>query len=757
MKKSALSLPAVVLSGLVSPVAFSQQYAGNSHVAVLAGVKTPTDAALVGAPYLDTRLPLEKRVEDLFARLTPAEKASLLHGAGGFAAYGDIPRIGLPPVIMTDGPQGVRSGVPTTAMPSGTALAASWDTSLASEYGALLGRDAKATGHRILLGPGVNLARTPLNGRNFEYFGEDPLLSGKIAAGYIRGVQSEGVAACIKHLAMNDQETGRVGISSEADERTLREFHLRPFEIAVRESTPWSCMPAYNKIRGEFCAQNAYLNMTLMRDALGFDGAFISDWGAWHDDTLALNGGCTIRMPYGKNAKYDDALVALTASGKVDAKVFDEAVRRNLRLLFRTGAFDPVGKIPARHVPANAAIARRAAAEGMVLLKNKDKSLPFDAARVKRVLVLGPNAEKRFTMSKGDAENGAYGGSGATFPAEEITAMRGFVERLGVGVTSYPWVMAYDKVDAEGLAAAARAADAVVFVGGIDYTFDHEGYCGRPDKADITLPGPQAEVVKILAAANPKTVVVLAGGSPMEVGPVGENAAALLLEWYPGEQGGRALADVLFGDVNPSGRLPFTFGKKLADWRVHRLGAEAYPGVLVGKDGKPAAKQPDIFKTQYVKEDYRVTYKEGAAFGYRGFELDGIRPEYAFGRGLSYTTFEYGKAVSSGSAGKPAVSVVVKNTGDRAGAEVVQVYARPPAAASSEPEATRPVRGLIGFARVSLAPGESKTVTVAFRTDDFATWRDSGKRRIVFPGEWTLEIAAASDDVRVCVPFTPAD
>ena len=736
-----------LLSAFVAVSASAQQYASISHVAVLAGVKTPTDSALAGAPYFDESLPVERRVEDLLARLTPAEKAALLHGAGGFAGYGDIRRIGLPQVLMADGPQGVRAQVPTTALPSGIALAASWDAALAHDYAALLGRDAKATGHRILLGPGVNLTRTPLNGRNFEYFGEDPVLAGRIAAGYIAGVQSEKVAACIKHLALNDQETIRVGVSAEADERTLRELHLRAFEIAIRESRPWSCMPAYNKIRGEFCAQNAYLNMTLMRDALGFDGAFISDWGAWHDDTLALNGGCTIRMPHSKNAKYDEKLVALTESGKVSPKVFDEAVRRNLRLLFRIGAFDKLGAIPARHVPANAALARRAAAEGAVLLQNKAGALPFDAAKIRRVLVVGPNADSRFTMSGGDKENRAFGGSGATFPAEEITALSGLRERLGSGATTYPWLLAGGKIDKTGLADAAKNADAVVFVGGIDYTYDHEGFCGRPDKADIALPPAQAEVVKKLVAANPRTVVVLTGGSPMAVGELAKAAPALLLSWYPGEQGGRALADLLFGDVNPSGKLPFTFGAKLADWRVHRLGEEAYPGILYGKDGKPEKKQPDYFKTQYVKEDARVTYKEGVALGYRGFELDDIRPDFAFGHGLSYTTFAYENAVSDGDA----VTVTLKNTGTRAGSEVVQIYTRPPKATASLPESERPVRGLLAFAKIPLAAGETKTVRVPFNRADFAQWDAATKGWKNVPGDWTLEVAAASDDVRLKV------
>ena len=731
----------------------AQQFAEGAASPVLAGVAVPSDPALAGAPYLDPRLPLERRVADLLARLHPEEKAKLLHGTGGFAGYGAIARIGLPSVVMTDGPQGVRTDLPATALPSGIALAASWDPELAQAYGALLGRDAKATGHRILLGPGVNLARTPLNGRNFEYFGEDPLLAGMTAAAYIRGVQSEGVAACIKHLVMNDQESARLAVSAEADERTLREFHLRPFEIAVREAHPWSVMPAYNRVRGLASVNDAHVNNTLMRDAFGFDGAFISDWGAWEgDDALALNGGTTLRMPFDDDAAYDGSLVALVKAGTVAPQVFDEAVRRNLRLLFRVGAFDPAPRAPERNTPGNAALARRAAAESMVLLKNRGATLPFDAARIKRVLVVGPNADRRFTMAQGGDELLKYGGSGATFPSQEITALAGLRERLGRGVSGYPWTLADGKIDRAGLAAAARAADAVVFVGGIDHRYDHEGNSGeRPDKPDLALPGPQAEVVALLAAANPRTVAVVAGGSPMTLGALAAAAPALLLEWYPGQEGGRALADLLFGVTTPSGKLPLTFGKALSDWRVHRLGPAAYPGLTLDADGQPFTEQADLLRSQSAQGDVRVYYREGPALGYRGFELDGITPDFPFGHGLSYTRFDYG-AARLGADGATII-FMLRNSGRHGGAEVVQLYARPPAAAAALAEAERPVRGLIAFARIRLAPGETRIVKLPFRVADLATWSNEHQGWQLWPGQWTLELASSSSDIRAAVPF----
>jgi len=740
------------LSPVTVPLTLAQQFAGGAGAAP-AGVKAPADPALRGAPYLDARLSVEARVDDLLPRLTPREKAKLLHGVGGFADYGDIARIGLPRVVMTDGPQGVRSELPTTALPAAITLAASWDPALAEQYGALLGRDAKATGHRILLAPGVNLARTPLGGRNFEYFGEDPLLSGEIAAGYVRGVQSEGVAACLKHLVMNDQEAARLALSVEADERTLREFYLRPFEIVIRGANPWALMPAYNRVRGTYAVANAHLNRTLVRESLGYDGALISDWGAWDDgsDAAALNGGTTLRMPDDDADERDGALLALVAKGEVGQDVFDDAVRRNLRLLFRVGAFDPLGPVPERFAPGNAALARRVAAEGAVLLKNDAATLPFDAAHIRRVLVLGPNADRRFTMSHGGSQELLkFGGSGATFPAYEITVASALRERLGAAVGGMPWRLDGDRLDRAGLQAAARAADAVVFVGGIDHSQDHEGNSGeRPDKTGLALPGPQAEAVALLVKANPRTAVVLIGGSPMALGALADAAPALLLAWYPGQEGGRAIADLLFGDASPSGRLPFTLGRTLADWRVHRLGVRAYPGITYADDGRPAALQPDLARSQASKGDVRVFYEEGPAIGYRGFELDGIAPDFAFGHGLSYTTFAYSDAKRTGDA----VTVAVKNTGRRAGAEVVQLYAVPPRATTKLPEADRPLRGLVAFAKVALAPGESRTVTLPVAARDFATWDNAAARWHSWSGEWTLDVASSSRDVRARVPF----
>jgi beta-glucosidase len=693
-------------------------------------VETPTDPALARAPYLNPDMPLEQRVQDLQGRLTPLEKAKLLHGTGGFAGYCGIPRVGLPKVVMTDGPQGVRTSVPTTAMPCGLAMAATWNPELIAQSGAVMGREALATGHCILLGPGVNLTRTPLGGRTFEYFGEDPLLSGKTAAGYIRGVQSTGVAACIKHWALNDQETGRLTISAEADDRVIRELHIRQFAIAIRESHPWALMPAYNRLRDEFCAQNSFLNNTLLKGELGFDGALISDWGAWHNDTAALKGACTIRMPFTDNPSYDAHLVSLVESGEVPQAVIDEAVRRNLRLLFRIHAFDPARPATRRNTEAHARIARQVAIDSAVLLKNQGM-LPLDAAKIHRLLVVGPNANRRFTMVRGDnnIEQNLYGGSGAVFPPYEISMLDGLREQLGSRVETCVWSLADDTVAAEDLTAAARRADAVIFVGGLSHDQDHEGHCSdlHPDKPDLSLPGPQGEAIRLLARANPNLAVVLLCGSPVTVEDWHESAHAILLGWYPGMEGGRALAGVLLGTYAPGGRLPVTFGKKLEDWAVHRLGQDAYPGTSG--------------HTNQIGLGGTVRYLEGMRLGYRGFAIDHTEPRYAFGHGLGYTTLGFQKFhISKTDDQGWTLAVTVRNTGRRAGIAVPQIYATPPAATAAAPEAERPVRGLVAFAKAEIAPGQSKEITLRVNRADLARWSPAAHDWKTDPGEWTFDL-----------------
>ena len=807
----------------------------------------PTDPALIGAPYRNPQTPLEDRVADLFARLTPQEKAALVHGSSGMG-YGHIPRIGLPEILMTDGPQGVRRDSGTaTAMPCGLALAATWNPALVEQGGTVLGEECRALNFRVFLAPGVNLMRTPLGGRDFEYMGEDPVLAGKTAAAYIRGVQSQGVAACVKHWNGNEQEHWRTTINVEMDDRALQELYAPAFELAVREGQVWAVMPAYNRFRGDYACASKTLNHDLLDTQFGYDGALISDWGAWHDDKASLEGGCTLEMPADQDAKRDRRLVARVEQGEISSSAVDEAVRRNLRLLFRVGAFD-AWQGGSLNTAGHQQTARAAEAEAMVLLKNDRAFLPLDAAKLHKIAVIGPNADQYQTMADG-AGLALRGGSGATRPPYEITPLAALQKRFGDRISYAPGIefepgkdlpipasafpdglkaefftstecsgtavasrqdgrvdfrfnpgsplpkavnpdsfsarwsgrlvaprkadyvislasddgsrlrvdgrvvidnwgdhdvavksatvsldpaqpvqlqVEYANTAGKGLVslrwreqaaavdpvaqalAAAKDADVVLFFGGTDHRYDREalgwGDVKNADKPDLELIGPQADLIRKLAAINPNIAVVLINGSPVSVEQWHDRVPAILEAWYGGMEAGDAIADVLCGDANPSGKLPCTFGRKLADWRAHALGTNAFPGT--GNNGV-------------------VTYLDGIWVGYRWFDQAKLEPRYPFGFGLSYTTFELGQPeLSAGELhpdGQLTVKVPVKNTGSRAGAEVVQLYVANPGAS-----VPRPPKELKGFQKVFLQPGESKLATFTIRPRDFSYWDVAG-------------------------------
>ncbi len=741
MRTRALPLFVLLLPGLAQDGQFAVSTSGR---APSAGV--PTDPNLRRAPYL-TRLALEQRVEDLYARLTPQERVSLLHGAAGFADFADLPRVGLPKLVMTDGPQGVRTDVPTTGFPSGMAMAASWDAALVEQVGRILGRETRATGHSVLLGPGMNLLRTPLAGRNFEYFGEDPLLSGRIAAAYIRGVQSQGVAACMKHVALNDQEVWRLGASSEASERTMREMHLRPFEIAIREADPWSAMPAYNRVNGRYCAQNAPLLRDLMTQALGFRGTFISDWGAWGNSVEALAGGCHLEMPARKDEKRDQEELELLRTGQIKAEHFESAVKAVLRLCLRVGALD--GPRPEAHRLATdaPAKARQLSREAVVLLKNEGGLLPLNAATLKRILVVGPNADKRHSMRQGGNELLQSGGSGAILPPYEVTVLEALRSRLGSRVAHYAGELDQGRLDGAGLRAAAKRADLVLFVGGLSHADDHEGNCPpTPDRLGYELPGKQNDLLQLLVEANPRTVAVMVGGAPMSLEPWAEAVPAILMGWYPGMEGNHALVELLLGDASPSGRLPFTLGRSLQDWRVHALGPKAYPGLRYNDQGQ-VVEAPRPWK-QTASGLTKVFYDEGIAIGYRGFALDGRTPRFPFGHGLTYSRFHYGQPRVIERQGRWQVSFMLRNTGTREAAEVVQLYACPPEETQSLPEPKRPLRGLVAFAKVRLRPGAARRVELDLGPEELRHWDEAQATWTLAPGTWTFDVSASATDTR---------
>lgn len=727
----------LALSILSLPPLYAQQsFADGAKETGGQKIIKPTDPSLADAPYLNPELPLEERVDDLMKRLTLKEKAELLHGASSFS-YGNIPRIGLAEFATTDGPQGVRSGnnekTKTTAFPTGIAHAATWNPDLVQQLGSAIAEECQAVNSRIILGPGTNIARTPLGGRNFEYYGEDPHLAGKMAAGYIKGVQKLGVAVCMKHWLLNDQETARYDVDVEVGERALREIYARPFEIAIKEANPWTIMPAYNLVRGSYCAHNRPLNDILYKE-FEWDGALISDWGAWHDTPLSLKGGCTLEMPSKKNPEKDQKTIEAMNKGEFTQEDLDHAVRRNLRFLFRVGAFDRAEK-GSLNTPEHIAMGKRIAAEGMVLLKNERSMLPLDASSIKTIAVIGPNADQYHTLFDG-TDHTYRGGSGATGGPYETTPLRAIVERFGKDkvlfapgftfhqpkLATYPDLAPMDPVEA------ARKADVVLFFGGTDHSYDREVWgngSNYSDKPDLKLKGDQDTLLLKVLEANSKTVVVLINGAAVDLEAWHDKTPAILEAWYGGQDAGSNIADILFGDVNPSGKLPVSFGKKLTDWLSHATGTFSFPGVL-----DPDGRRRHQFYADYIW------------IGYRYFDKAGIEPRYPFGHGLSYTTFSIEQAQSSVT-GSHAVRVT--NTGKREGAEVVQFYI-------SKPETDKiamPAKELVHFEKVSLKPGESKTVSYAPDQDAMRFWSEDDKGWKVLPGTYTLSIGNSSGNLPV--------
>ncbi len=724
-----------VLAGIAAAAA-ARQYAEGGVETSLKKWPPPADRALIGAPYLNPSLELEERVEDLFNRLTDEEKAEIIHGASGYT-YGKMPRIGLAEFIMADGPQGVRRGGTETATsyPCGIAMAAAWNPDAVNRIGSAIAEECKATNTRVILGPGVNIMRTPLGGRTFEYFGEDPYLAGMTAAGYIAGVQKEGIAACIKHWLLNDQEWARTCIDVDVSERALREIYARPYEIAIREANPWAVMASYNRVRGEWATHNRRLNDMLYKD-FDYDGAVISDWGAWRGDRESINGGCSLCMPSGKNGARNESIAKAVKNGNISETFFNDAVRRNIRFALRVGAFNRADE-GGVNTAAQAAAARKLAEESMVLLKNTG-ILPIDPASVKKVALIGPNADEFHTMIDGRGVHDGKGGAGATRPEYEITPLQAAVAVFGKENVIYapgprfrePKKVSFPDMPLRDPLEAAAEADLVVFCAGIDHSLDREraGWDIYPDsdKPALELPAGQAGLIQKVAAANHRTVVVLINGSPVSVEPWHETVPAILEAWYGGQDAGNTVFDILTGKVNPSGKLPVTFGRRLLDWPAHALGAICYPGLQAGRN---AARQ---------------FYSDHIWVGYRGFDALGIAPRYPFGFGLSYTAFTI-EPVS------PGYGVRVTNTGSREGAEVVQCYLSKPSPAATVP---MPVRELIGFKKVNLKPGESETVSFKIADDAMKYWSETVNAWEIAKGTYTVSIGTSSRDLPASFTFT---
>ena len=708
--------------------------------------------------YLDDSQPIERRIDDAMSRMTLQEKINILHAQSKFSSRG-VPRLGFPDFWTDDGPHGVRPDVlwdeweqagqtndSCVAFPALTCLAATWNPSLAWHYGRSLGEEARYRGKDMILGPGVNILRTPLGGRNFEYMGEDPWLVSTMVVPYIRGLQSNGVAACVKHFALNNDEENRHQVNVKVSDRALHEIYLPAFHAAVTKGGAWGLMGAYNLYRDEHNCHNEYLLKDLLKGQWGFDGVVVSDWGGCHDTDQAVNNGLDMEfgswtdgLHTGASNAYDSYYLANAyrdglLSGKYSMQTLNDKVRRVLRLFFRTTmARRGHGALCS---DAHYQTARRIADEGIVLLQNKGGVLPLDLSRRPTVLVVGENAIKMMTVG---------GGSSSLKAQREISPLDGLKARLKdvatveyergyVGDTTGAYngvTTGQDLTDSRSrqqliadAVAKARKADYVIVVGGLNKS-DYQD-CEGHDRKEYGLPYGQDELVEALAKVNRRVVFVNISGNPVAM-PWHDRVAAIVQAWYGGSESGEALADVLTGDVCPSGKLPFTWPVKLQDVGAHAL--KTYPGTW--RDGH-----------KIIDE----TYSEGVYVGYRWADAKKIRPLFAFGHGLGYTTFKLSDLRLSSStltaADSLTVTVNVRNTGHRAGAETVQLYIH-----DDKCSVDRPVKELKGFAKVALQPGESKDVKIVIGRDALSFYDEKQGAWTAEPGTFTALVGNASDNI----------
>ncbi len=666
--------------------------------------------------------PAADRIEDILRQLTLEEKIRLCHGnvtkdpielfkAGG------VPRLGIGQINMLDGRQGIRptdKKTQTTSLPCTLSLSCTWDPETASAFSRLLAEELLAMGQHVLLAPCMNLARSPLGGRNFENLGEDPFLAGAMAAAYIKGAQQAGVAGCACILVANDYEARRHFTSSNMDGRTLRETHLLPFEMSITDGGAWVVMAANNLLNGTHIAAHRGLVQGILKDKLGFDGVVLTDWRAAYDPEPTALAGVDMTTGFCAYVFGDGRLLEAVKAGRIPESLIEDKVRRILRLYQRSGVLDPKTRAKgALETPEHRALARKLAGEGMVLLKNDRGVLPL--AKTGSVLVTGPAA--------GAAPFG--GGSGAVRPPFRITPLGGLRSALGDRVRTAPETALPD---------AARSAGVVLF-------FAQDEHHGEGnDMKSMDLPEGQAQKIAELAAVNPNTVVVLLTGEAVSLEPWADKVPAILAAWYAGQSTGDAIADVLTGKVNPGAKLSCTFGKRLEDYACHALDLWPPRLILDKAPGNPGF-TPAERKATYA---YAADYKEGVFMGYRWFDDKKIEPRFPFGHGLSYTTFSYSGFRLERSGDAIGVFCTVKNTGGREGAEVVQVYIAPPK--SSVP---RPPRELKGFAKVRLKAGESRQVRIALRPSALAYYDEKSGKWTADPGEYGILVGASSRDIRL--------
>lgn len=714
--------------------------------------------------YLDDSKPIEDRIEDALSRITVEEKVALIHAQSKFSSPG-VARLGIPEFWMTDGPHGIRPEVlwdewnqagwtndSCVAFPALTCLAATWNPEAALLYGQSIGEEARYRNKTVLLGPGVNIYRTPLNGRNFEYMGEDPYLASQMVVPYVKGVQQNGVAACVKHYALNNQEINRHTTNVIVDDRALYEIYLPAFKAAVQKGKAWAIMGSYNLYKNQHNCHNRYLLNDILKGEWGFDGVVVSDWGGVHNTEEAIYNGMDMEfgswtngLSKGMGNAYDNYYLAhpylkQIKEGKIGTKELDDKVRRILRLAFRTtmNRNRPYGAmLSEEHIAA----ARKIGEEGIVLLQNKKNILPIDLNRTKKIAVIGENALKMMTVG---------GGSSSLKVQYECSPLDGIKRRMGDGIEiSYARGYVgdtggqFDGVSSgqnlkddrsarqliEEAVRIAQSADYVIFIGGLNKSGHQD--CEDTDRKGLELPYKQDKVIGALAKVNKNLIVVNISGNAVAMPWISE-VPAVIQAWYLGTEAGNAIASVLVGDVNPSGKLPFTFPEKLEDVGAHQL--SDYPG---------RQREDGIFDEKY---------NESIFVGYRWTDKQKIRPLFPFGHGLSYTTFAYGKATVNKKVMKIdeqiVITVPITNTGKRIGSEIVQLYISD--LKSSSP---RPVKELKGFSKIQLAPGETQEVTFLIDKQALSFFNDSRHEWVAEPGKFEAQIAASATDIKSKVTF----
>lgn len=697
------------------------------------------------------KVQMEKRIEKLIKKMTLEEKVGLLHGNSKFYVAG-VERLGIPEWSLSDGPHGVRAEInrhdwayagwtndSASYFPTGTAFAAAWNPELAYRRGEVLGEEARWRKKDVLLGPGVNIIRSPLCGRNFEYMSEDPYMNSVLAVAYIKGLQSRDVACSVKHFAVNNQETNRTTVDVECSERALREIYLPAFKAAVQEGGALTVMAAYNKFRGEFCAENNYLVRKILRNEWGFDGVYVTDWGAAHSTVPSMEAGLDLEMGTLID-KYEDwyyanPLIEAVKSGKVPMSLVDEKVGDVLRVMIKTNVLDPKKRFGpgSMNTKEHQQATYDAAAEAIVLLKNQNNLLPLDFSSIKSLAVIGDNATRKhsngglsseikavYEVTPLGALRAKWGDKVDIRFAQGYEKLSTFVEGSNNGQSSGTFSSKTQESDAllKEAVEVARTSDVALLVCGLNHDYDTESF----DRLNMDIPYGQVELIQEVVKANPRTIVVMIAGSPLNMAAVDICSPAIVWAWFNGMEGGNALVDVLSGKVNPSGKMPFTTPVSLDQSPAHALGN--FPG-----------------------RDLKVNYEEDILVGYRWFDTKGLPVVYPFGYGLSYTTFNYSNLNTDKKTYDQADTIqatfTLTNTGDREGAEVAQLYVSDPVCS-----VMRPVKELKGFKKVFFKPGESRRITLDIPVSSLAFYSEAQSQFVVEPGEFILQLGASTSDIK---------